>query len=160
MYVSTDLSSFVRSLMISSPSFLDGFACEGSTLRISLLRSPTSPDAECDQGHHSFSFALQPHRGSFNESNIPEIGMYFNNPLKLRRSTLPSALKKTPLIEIRGDRNIVLETIKRGEDDHYWTSIDATKKRGEEAKTVIARIYEQFGGHGRASVCPCVSLLV
>lgn len=37
--------------------FADGYACEGSLLRLSLLRAPTVPDADADQGHHAFSFA-------------------------------------------------------------------------------------------------------
>lgn len=129
----------------------DGFSCAGSTLRISLLRSPTSPDAECDQGCHTFSFALQPHRGSFNESDIPAIGIAFNNPLKIRKlisNSIESTSSSTMLFEIKGDRNIVLETIKRAEDDYFSTSINGVASIEE--KTVIVRVYEAFGGHGRA----------
>ena len=40
-----------------------GMSCHGSTLRISLLRAPTDPDPEADQGEHEIRYAILPHRG-------------------------------------------------------------------------------------------------
>ena len=44
-----DLSEFGYGVAILSESKY-GFSCLGSLMRISLLRSPTAPDAEQDQG--------------------------------------------------------------------------------------------------------------
>jgi alpha-mannosidase len=121
-----------------------GFSAEGSTLRVSLLRAPTAPDAECDQGHHAFSLGLLPHRGSFHESNVPAASIHFNNPLRLRQRLSASPFEKTEsLFKVVGDKNIFLETIKRGEDD------DHSKLEG---KSVILRVYEAYGGHGRTKI--------
>jgi alpha-mannosidase len=38
-----------------------GYDAAGSTLRISLLRSPVDPDPNADRGHHHFSYSLYPH---------------------------------------------------------------------------------------------------
>ena len=40
-----------------------GWTAQGSTLMLSLLRSPKAPDANCDMGSHTFSYALMPHKG-------------------------------------------------------------------------------------------------
>lgn len=121
-----------------------GFSCRGNVLSISLLRSATAPDAEQDQGHHRFSWAILPHQGSFLESDVPQAAYLFNSPLYVRCTPNDSepALVSPPL-RIGGAPNIILETIKRGEDDDFAS---------DEGKTVILRLYEAFGGHGRAGL--------
>src|SRR4029450_12140230 len=39
-----------------------GYSCYGNELRMSLLRSPKSPDPEADMGKHEFAYALMPDR--------------------------------------------------------------------------------------------------
>ncbi|GAA5998647.1 alpha-mannosidase [Rhodotorula paludigena] len=128
-----------------------GHACEGSTLRLSLLRAATIPDDQQDQGSHQFSFAVLPHRGSFAESDVPAVARFFNYPLHLRRlpsSSLrshASALLASPQgrspFTLSGARNIVLDTIKRGEDDHF-----SAAGQGDGTETVVLRLYEAYGG--------------
>ena len=40
-----------------------GYDAKDNVLRLSLLRSPTWPDPETDQGHHEFTYSLYPHGG-------------------------------------------------------------------------------------------------
>ncbi|GAA5913613.1 hypothetical protein JCM6882_001702 [Rhodosporidiobolus microsporus] len=135
-----------------------GHATEGSTMRLSLLRAPTVPDAETDQGSHVFSFAVLPHRGSFAETDVPAVARAFNFPLHLRRLAAPSAQTKTlsatarrvPFV-LTGDRNVVLDTIKRGEDDHFGASDSVGADAGAE-ETVILRLYEAYGGGAKVKV--------
>jgi alpha-mannosidase len=100
--------------------FFAGYACEGNLLRISLLRAATAPDENQDQGFHEFSFAVLPHRGSFNESYVPVAGWLFNTPLHLRRIPTGSDLMKSfdelpnPIFVGPGARNVIIDTIKRG----------------------------------------------
>lgn len=133
-----------------------GHACEHSTLRLSLLRASTLPDDEQDQGTHHFSFAVLPHRGSFTESDVPAVARMFNYPLHLRRvpssaaSSHASLLGKSPdqhgqgPFTVLGARNVILDTIKRGEEDDF-----KSKSAGE---TVILRLYEAYGGSARAKI--------
>jgi len=128
-----------------------GSAVEGGTLRLSLLRAPTAPDADSDQYKHTFSFAVLPHRGSFAESDTPVAGWLFNSPSHLRRiprAKVPAAqaTAKAP-VWLKGARNVLLETIKRGEDDHFGD----TPGEGER-QTVVLRLYEAFGGQGRVKL--------
>ncbi|GAA5860859.1 hypothetical protein JCM8547_003871 [Rhodosporidiobolus lusitaniae] len=128
-----------------------GHATEGSTMRLSLLRAATVPDAEQDQGTHRFSFAVYPHRGSFAESDVPAVARIFNFPLHLRRLPSPflsssaSGPRQLPF-SLSGDRNIVLDTVKRGEDDHYG------EHDGVGEESVILRLYEAYGGSGKVNV--------
>ena len=48
-----------------------GFSALDDVLRLSLLRAPTDPDPEADQGEHELVFALSPHRGDWREAGLP-----------------------------------------------------------------------------------------
>ncbi|PLW47412.1 hypothetical protein PCANC_05854 [Puccinia coronata f. sp. avenae] len=130
-----------------------GYACEGSYLRLSLLRAAKYPDPHQDQGQHEVSFAILPHRGHFLESDVPQVAASFNNPLHLRY--LPrSAYLNVPVapncqlfkLEGLGSRNVVLDVIKRGEDDTF------SFPSGKPVKTVIVRLYEAFGGSANVNL--------
>ncbi|SCV71207.1 BQ2448_2795 [Microbotryum intermedium] len=128
-----------------------GYACEGNVLRLSLLRAPTVPDAHTDEGYHAFSFALLAHRGSFVESDVPIAGWLFNQPPQVRRMprvAFQAALARDAVpqpFKLEGTRNIMLDTIKRGEEDHFGG-------KGSAPQTVVLRFYEAFGGHGQVDV--------
>lgn len=94
-----------------------GCDVEGSTMRLSLLRSPTAPDPDCDRGIHRFSYALIPHYDSLIHSDVIEAAYAFNAPVRWRElpaqvrgeAALPSAAKiDTP--------NLMLEAVKKAED--------------------------------------------
>ncbi|KIJ61767.1 glycoside hydrolase family 38 protein [Hydnomerulius pinastri MD-312] len=125
-----------------------GFACEGNVLRISLLRAATAPDAEQDQGKHEFSWAVMPHVGSFLESDVPMAAYIFNSPLHLRivpkGAGVYQPLASRAPFWLDGSSNVFLETIKRGEDDDFGPN--------GTTKTVVLRLYEAFGGHGRVEL--------
>jgi alpha-mannosidase len=59
-----------------------GYAVEGNVMRLSLLRAPTLPDANADQGRHEFAFAILLHASSFEESAVFEAAEAFNAPLR------------------------------------------------------------------------------
>ena len=85
-----------------------------------------------------------PHRGSFAESDVPVAGWLFNAPQHIRRlprTRVSQAIAVDHPFKLRGSRNIILDTIKRGEDDHF-------AKESKHPMTVILRLYEAFGGHG------------
>ncbi|GAA5820018.1 hypothetical protein JCM10212_006157 [Sporobolomyces blumeae] len=132
-----------------------GHAVEGGTIRLSLLRAATLPDAEQDQGSHEFSFALYPHRTSFLDSDVPTVARHFNYPMHVRIApsssasrTGPSALPRPTPISLVGAPNLILDTIKRGEDDHFSNSTSPARH----GATIIARVYESKGGRGVATL--------
>lgn len=65
----------------------------------------------------------------------------------------PSAAQKVKeimgTVQLSGTPNVVLETIKRGEDDDDVTSTPIKKR---DSQNVILRLYESYGGKGKAKI--------
>lgn len=59
-----------------------GYSTQGNVMTLSLLRSPTEPDPEADQGKHEFSFAIYPHLGTYETSDVQQVAHAFNTPVK------------------------------------------------------------------------------
>jgi alpha-mannosidase len=105
-----------------------GYSTQGSRMRLSLLRGPSSPDPTADMGLHTFRYALFPHPGSFLLAGVIAEGYHFNNPLQVFSSNeIPH---ETSFFEI----------------DHPAAVIDTIKK-AEDSNQVVVRLYESFGTH-------------
>lgn len=126
-----------------------GFAVEGNTMRISLLRGATGPDPDQDQGKHTFDFALVPHREHFLQTDVPQLAAAFNAPLHAQYAS--QSVVRQVIADVKGPfqvesaPNVILDTVKRGEDDDYLSK----KSSG---MSVICRLYESKGGHAVASL--------
>jgi alpha-mannosidase len=108
-----------------------GHSAYGDTLRLSLLRAPTSPDPEADQGHHRFAYALMPHAGGWREAGVVAEARRLNQPLLWTRgSAEPRSFAAVD------DPNLVLDTIKRAED----------------GDALVIRLYEAHGARGTATL--------
>ena len=123
-----------------------GFATQGNVMRLSLLRSPKAPDAHADMGHHSTRYAIFPHTGGLDERTVRK-AFEFNNPLKIighsASAQSPSVLNT---FAIHNAPNLVLDTIKRAEDDEDVSRHDLPVKSGH---SVILRIYDALGGKSK-----------
>jgi alpha-mannosidase len=108
-----------------------GYSCHGSELRVSLLRSPTSPDPGADQGEHEFAYALLPHAGGWREAGVLAEAHRFNAPLRWT-----AGVTGAQSLAAADDPNLVLDTIKRAED----------------SDALVLRLYEAHGGRGTARV--------
>lgn len=130
-----------------------GFATVGNVMRLSLLRSPKAPDGNADMGHHRIRWAMVPHRGSLGSQTV-RAAFNFNNPLKLvnqaasKSSVKPSLMASIP-IAVSGDDNLILDWIKRGEDDEDVSVDNLPTKKG---KSIVVRIYDALGGMGRGTL--------
>ena len=107
-----------------------GWSCYGNELRLSLLRSPRSPDPEADIGRHEFAYALVPHAGGWREAGIVGEAACFNAPLRAIPGPAPESFAWVD------DSNLVLDTIKRAED----------------SDALVLRLYEAHGARGEARV--------
>ncbi len=94
-----------------------GYDAKGNLLRLSLLRSPTMPDPEADQGHQHFAYTLYPHAGTWQQALTVRQGYEFNYPLSAAQveghaGPLPSAdsFVKTD------QENVVITAMKKTED--------------------------------------------
>jgi alpha-mannosidase len=105
---------------------------EGGVMRISLLRSPTLPDPEADQGEHRFAYSLLPHAGSWGETTIAR-AYALNDPLiAVQFGSQASALQPISLLSAE-PANIVVETIKGAEDGNglIVRLYESQRKRGQ-----------------------------
>jgi alpha-mannosidase len=120
-----------------------GFATQGNVMRLSLLRAPKAPDAHADMGDHTVRYAMFPHPGGVGHETVRK-AFEFNNPLRVivGNGNLGQTFK------IHGADNLVLDTIKRGEDDEdVSTDVGMLGKKG--GHSVILRIYDALGGWSR-----------
>ncbi|CDW53663.1 alpha mannosidase 2C1 [Trichuris trichiura] len=123
-----------------------GYSCYGNNLVLSLLRSSKSPDPNADMGVHSFTYALMPHRGRFQEATSPspvsviQAAYELNSPI--RRIDFPADPKKDNLRPLKllsvNNPLVVVEVVKISE-------------KGDQ---LVLRLYESGGGHASAVITP------
>ncbi|MFE6975150.1 alpha-mannosidase [Streptomyces sp. NPDC057682] len=98
----------------------------GTTVRLTLLRAPHSPDPATDLGTHRFRYALAP--GAEVTDAVRE-GLALNLPLRAAVAPLVPALVET------GHPAVTVESVKLADD-----------RSGD----VVVRLYESAGGRARA----------
>ncbi|KAL2270134.1 hypothetical protein VTJ83DRAFT_2318 [Remersonia thermophila] len=134
-----------------------GFATAGNVMRLSLLRSPKAPDAHADMGSHRIRWGIFPHQGALSHLTVRK-AFEFNNPLKLLAAHPGSAATRAavepltqPPVRLTADSSpaLVLDTVKRGEDDADVSTGDLPARKG---RTVVLRIYDSLGGRARGTV--------
>ncbi len=113
-----------------------GYSTQGHILTLSLLRAPTHPDPEADQGKHVFTYALYPHSGDWRNGTIA-LAKRLNSPLIAHEVSgggtwLPVEFG---LVSCAAS-NVIIDTVKKAEDE------DA----------VIVRVYEAHGGRCMAAL--------
>jgi alpha-mannosidase len=112
-----------------------GYDAAGDTIRITLLRSPKSPDAEADMGHHHFHYALYPHAGTWKDALTVRHGWEYNYPLTAVVATAhPGSLPAEHSFASVSPENVVLTAVKKAED----------------ANGLIFRVYEWAGKQSTA----------
>ncbi len=111
-----------------------GYACHGNVLRLSLLRSPKSPDPEADMGLHRFRYALFPHADGPQLGGVISEAAAFNQPLYV--TTTSATPKKESFFSVSNPA-VVLDAVKKAED----------------SEDIIVRLYESHGAHQSVSLC-------
>ncbi|MBN9501786.1 MAG: hypothetical protein BGO01_06265 [Armatimonadetes bacterium 55-13] len=120
-----------------------GHDVHGNVMRISLLRAPKAPDPECDMGRHRFSYVLMPHYGPYNYAGVVHAAYALNAPVRHAFLSPKSGENGTlPTLVDCDDRNIVIEAVKKAEDD----------------SDLIVRLYECHNARGRAELSCAVPI--
>jgi alpha-mannosidase len=116
-------------------------------LGLTLLRSPTFPDPQADQGAHDVTYSLYPHIGDWRSGGTVAAAYALNRPLvtlTAARSTTGGAvdavtagfqLPTASMFTVDVD-NVVIEAIKRSQD----------------GQAIVVRLYEAFGNRVRAHI--------
>lgn len=107
-----------------------------------LLRGPTYPDPNADQGEHHFTYSLLPHRGDWRTGTVPA-AYALNDPLIVRRvngvGISHSMIRSLVAVD---SPNVVIETVKQAED----------------GQGVIVRLYECQRQRGHVTLTTDFSL--
>jgi alpha-mannosidase len=114
-----------------------GYDDKDNVLRLTLLRSPTWPDAEADLGHHHFSYALYPHGGDWKQALTVRHGYEYNYKLhamqvEAHTGSLPA---KNSYVSVKPE-NVVLTAMKKAEDENG----------------LVFRVYESAGKSGDVEI--------
>ena len=107
-----------------------GYDCAGNLLRLTLLRSPTWPDANADRGRQVMEYALYPHSGPWQTAETVRLGQDMNDVLlaaqmEAHAGELPS---RRGFVTVDAP-NVLLSSVKRSED----------------GKSLVLRFYESMG---------------
>ena len=128
-----------------------GHSCEGSTLSLSLLRSPKSPDPECDIGIHTFRYGIYPHLGgTINHGKVTRAAANFNfcnhhYPLKNFTSV------ETQNCDCPIPLDFLIEGLIQVVPEHCGLIIDIAKV-AEDESSLILRLSEVEGTRGHARI--------
>jgi alpha-mannosidase len=134
-----------------------GYDGKGNLLRLSLLRSPTWPDPEADQGHHHFVYALYPHGGDWKQALTVRQGYEFNYKLTAMQLTSHTGELPAAFSFVKADSdNVVVTAVKKTEDGdglllrfYEWAgkggNVTLTVPRGALSAT-LANLMEKPGG--------------
>lgn len=94
------------------------------------------------------------------EAAIVRAGYNFNFPMRVghvaSRAMASQINRIMESIQVSGTPNVVLDTVKRGEDDYDVTS---TPIRKRDSRNVILRMYEAYGGKGHAKISTYMNYL-
>ncbi len=114
-----------------------GHDIRNNVMRITLLRSPVSPDPKADRGVHVMTYSLYPHEGDWREGGTTRAGYELNCPLIARLEDAHEGEREPSRSFLTvGGNNVIVETV----------------KRAEEGDEVVVRLYECFGHRGEVTV--------
>ena len=115
-----------------------GHDIRDNVIRISLLRSPTSPDPTADAGEHHFTYSLLPHVDALTHKTI-EHAYLLNDPLLVADGGEGRMVQST-----RGVRGLVMSS------SPY--DVIETVKRAEDGNGIIVRFYRASRSRGIATL--------
>jgi alpha-mannosidase len=93
-----------------------GYDIRDNIMRLTLLKSATSPDPNADQGEHLVTYSLFPHEGDWRSGTVAA-SYDLNNPLIVRSikgQGTGATLEQSFVSVNRG--NVIIETVKQAED--------------------------------------------
>ncbi|OIP75168.1 MAG: alpha-mannosidase [Oscillatoriales cyanobacterium CG2_30_44_21] len=114
-----------------------GYDAKPDCLRLTLLRSPSWPTPNSDRGFHEFTYRLVPHQGDWREANIVQLAQELNNPLVLKKSSIPASVKSASqsFLQVSAS-NIILSAFKRSQDSSGWI-MRFYEAHGQETETIF-----------------------
>ena len=104
-----------------------GYDVHDSIIRLTLLKSGIFPNPDADQGEHTFTYSLLPHKGDFRTGRVVQEAYDLNCPL-VSSEVKGDGVLSCSFLEIENE-NILADTV----------------KLSEEGDGFIVRFYESYG---------------
>ena len=104
----------------------------GSSINLTLLRTPAAPDATADRGERRFVYSFFPFIGTLTESGLIKEAYDLNVPAL----TYPGAAEEYSALQVSGD-SVFLDTVKPAEDG---------------SGDIVLRLYEAAGARANAAL--------
>jgi alpha-mannosidase len=114
-----------------------GYDAIGNLLRLSLLRSPTWPDPNADQGRQRFSYSLYPHGGTWKQALTVRQGYDFNYRLTAMQVSAHSGKLPASFSFLKAEPDNVVVT---------------AMKKTEDGDGLLVRFYEWAGKQGNVTL--------
>ncbi len=118
-----------------------GYDAQPNGLRLTLLRSPLWPDPNCDRGLHSFTYALYPHSGGWQQAKTHKKGYELNRPLIAQSLELSNAESRKPSLSqsfFSGFAdNLIFMAFKQSEDSPDHWIMRCYEAIGQPVKTML-----------------------
>ena len=109
-----------------------GWDIKDNVMRLTLLKSPVSPDPEADRGEHDFTYSLYPHVGDWTQGTL-QAAHELNLPLDgVATDSHDGELGTARSFASVDQPNVIIDTLKKSED-------------GDD---LIVRLYEAYGARG------------
>ena len=118
-----------------------GHDVSGGSMRLTLLRSPTAPDEEADQGEQRFTYALFPFTGGFAGSGLVRAAYELNDPPPVETGGAQNAGASYSLFSVDNPA-VIVECVKAPEA--------APKAAGK--NSMVIRLYESLGSRTTAAL--------
>ena len=115
-----------------------GYDVHDSIIRLTLLKSGIFPNPDADQGEHTFTYSLLPHKGDFRTGGVVQEAYDLNCPL-VSSEVKGDGVLSCSFLEIDNE-NILADTVKLSED----------------GDGLIVRFYESYGM--RTNTCVTFSM--
>lgn len=113
-----------------------GHKIHDGVIDLNLLRSPTYPDPDADQGVHELTYSLLPHNGTLIESTVMAEAAALNvHPIVYDRTAIPQSRKTFSPVSLQGD-SVSLEVVKKAEKEDCLV-IRLVETHGKASKCVL-----------------------
>ena len=112
-----------------------GYDIKDSVMRLTLIKSPESPNEDADREMHYFTYSLYPHMGSWQNADTVQTGYELNVPvtalmLDRQDGVLPKEMSFVSC------ENVIMEVV----------------KQAEESNDIIVRVHECYNRRAQACV--------
>lgn len=121
-----------------------GHDIKDSVMRLTLLKSPASPNIDADREKHSFVYSLYPHSGDWKKGKVAQTAYNLNSPFTVKVEEAHEGKLADVLSFFNVNKeNVIIEVVKKAED----------------SEAVILRMYEYQNRRTAVKCCTFGAIL-